>query len=156
MILTALSYALENPWGTIVYEPELRHVLGEPDPGVVEAILTNTPHNQLFVVLVYYGWLGLVLLLVFYAALLRALLSATRSVIELRSGTSVVLVASLWGCLVAYGINSMFHNAGPVCRRLVSLDCDRARVLRAEDIEMCCLLESDVANCDVGYAQGLG
>ena len=113
MVITALRYAVEYPLGTVVYEPEPRHLPHDLDPSVQREVLRHTPHNQFLVVLVYYGWPGLALLLAFYGVIAVALLSSIRLALKLSTADAIVLVASLAGCIAAYGCNSLFHNAGP-------------------------------------------
>ena len=113
MVITALRYAVEYPLGTVVYEPEPRHLPHDLDPAVQREVLRHTPHNQFLVVLVYYGWPGLALLMLFYGVIAVALLSSIRLALKLSTADAIVLVASLAGCIAAYGCNSLFHNAGP-------------------------------------------
>ena len=114
MTITALRYAVEYPLGTVVYEPEQRHLPPDLDPKLQREVLRQTPHNQILVVLVYYGWPGLALLMtVFYGVIGVALLSSIRLAMKLRTAEAIVLVAALAGCIVAYGCHSLFHNAGP-------------------------------------------
>ena len=113
MAITAFRYAVEYPLGTVVYDPQPRHLPSGLDPVVQKEVLRHTPHNQFLVVLVYYGWPALVLLLAFYAVIARALLSSARLAMKLGTAEAIVLVAALSGCIAAYGCNSLFHNAGP-------------------------------------------
>ena len=113
MVITALRYAVEYPLGTVVYEPEQRHLPSGLDPVVQKEVLRHTPHNQFLVVLVYYGWPGLALLVTFYGVIAVALLSSIRLAMKLGTAEATVLVASLAGCIAAYGCHSLFHNAGP-------------------------------------------
>ena len=76
-------------------------------------ILTHIPHNQFLGVLVYYGWPGLALLMLFYGVVLFVFLSLIRLALELRTAGPTVLVASLTGCMGAYVCNSLFQPAGP-------------------------------------------
>ena len=113
MVITALGYAVEYPLGTVVYEPQPRHLPPDLDPAVQREVLHHTPHNQFLVVLVYYGWPGLALLMLFYGVIAVALLSSVRLALKLGTADAIVLVASLAGCVASYGCHSLFHNAGP-------------------------------------------
>ena len=113
MAITALRYAVEYPLGTVMYRPEPRHLPSGLDPAVQREVLRHTPHNQFLVVLVYYGWPGLALLMLFYGVIAVALLSSIRLALKLGTADATVLVAALAGCIASYGCNSLFHNAGP-------------------------------------------
>ena len=113
MALTALRYSLEHPLGTGTYLPEDHHLPVGLEPRVAEEVLRTTPHNQFLVVLVYYGYPGLALLVAFYLLAGRSLLVTYRRTLRLRDTESLVLAAAVTGALAGYGINSLFHNAGP-------------------------------------------
>ena len=113
MALTALRYSLDYPLGTGRYSPEERHLPSGLEPRVAEEVLAQTPHNQFLVVLVYYGYPGLVLLAAFYLLIGRSLLVTARHYLRSRDTESLLLVAAVAGSLAGYGLNSLFHNAGP-------------------------------------------
>ena len=113
MTLTALRYSLEHPLGTGTYAPEPRHLPGGLSPHVAEEVLKHTPHNQFLVVLVYYGYPGLLLLAAFYLLIARSLLTTARHFLRSRDTESLLLAAAVTGALAGYGLNSLFHNAGP-------------------------------------------
>ena len=113
MALTALRYSLDYPLGTGRYSPEERHLPPGLEPRVAEEVLAQTPHNQFLVVLVYYGYPGLVLLAAFYLLIGRSLLATARHYLSSRDTESLLLVAAVAGSLAGYGLNSLFHNAGP-------------------------------------------
>ena len=113
MALTALRYSLEHPLGTGRYLPEDHHLPVGLEPRVAEEVLRTTPHNQFLVVLVYYGYPGLALLVAFYLLVGRSLLTTYRRILRSRDIESLVLAAAVTGSLAGYGINSLFHNAGP-------------------------------------------
>ncbi len=113
MALTALRYSLDYPLGTGRYSPEERHLPPGLEPRVAEEVLAQTPHNQFLVVLVYYGYPGLVLLAAFYLLIGRSLLATARHYLRSRDTESLLLVAAVAGSLAGYGLNSLFHNAGP-------------------------------------------
>ena len=113
MALTALRYSFEHPLGTGEYFPEERHLPGGLEPRVAEEVLRTTPHNQFLVVLVYYGYPGLLLLGAFYLLIGRSLLATARHFLKSRDTESLLLAAAATGALAGYGLNSLFHNAGP-------------------------------------------
>ena len=113
MALTALRYSLDYPLGTGRYSPEERHVPSGLEPRIAEEVLKTTPHNQFLVVLVYYGYPGLALLGAFYLLVGWSLLKTARRSLRLRDTESMILVAAVTGSLAGYGLNSLFHNAGP-------------------------------------------
>ena len=80
---------------------------------MAEEVLTHLPHNQFLVVLVYYGYPGLVLLVAFYLLIGRSILATAWCAFRSRDTESLLLVAVIIGALFGYGLNSMFHNAGP-------------------------------------------
>ncbi len=113
MALTALRYSLDHPLGTGRYLPEDHHLPGGLEPRVAEEVLRTTPHNQFLVVLVYYGYPGLALLVAFYLLAGRSLLVTYRRILRSRDTEGLVLAGAVTGSLAGYGINSLFHNAGP-------------------------------------------
>ena len=114
MGMTALQYSADHELGTGVYSPDTSHLPADLDNSVVQThILINTPHNQFLVVLVYYGFPGLILLGLFYVLVLWSLIHSGRFVLRSRDADLCFLVTAVAGALVAYGINSMLHNAGP-------------------------------------------
>ena len=113
MAITAVRYAVEYPFGTVVYQPEPRHLPSGLEPALQREVLRHIPHNQFLGVLVKYGWPGLVLLMVFYAVVLSAFVSMIRQALKLMTAGPIVLVAALAGCMGAYVCNSLFQPAGP-------------------------------------------
>ena len=113
MAVTASRYSLEYPFGTGRYSPDIRHVTRDLKPDWVEFILSHSPHNQFLVILVYYGFPGLALLILFYVYVLRSLIYSSRLAMQSQNTDVLFLVAAIAGGLVAYMINSCFHNAGP-------------------------------------------
>lgn len=103
---------LENPWGVGAgnfnihaekFYPQLRNM-----PGVDHLLVTAT-HNQFLNILVYYGFLGLFLLVLFYYLIIKGIFLVTKY----PSDSFVRAVAiGLLGSIFAYLIQSMFHNAG--------------------------------------------
>ena len=113
MTLTALRYSLDHPLGTGTYSPT-REQIGEGlDEAMVEHLLVNTPHNQFLNVLVYYGYPGLVMLVVFYLLILRSLVYSGRFILRSGDASLYFLGTAVVGALAAYGVNSLLHNSGP-------------------------------------------
>ena len=113
MAITAVRYAVEYPLGTVVYDPEPRHLPSGLDPAMQRQVLSLSPHNQFLAVLAYYGWPGFILILLFYGFLLSVFVSMIRLALDLRTAWATVLVAALAGCMGAYFCNSMFQPTGP-------------------------------------------
>jgi len=113
LALTALKYAFFHPYGTGVYRPmDEEYVVLDFDPRVGAFIGTLTPHNQFLNILVYYGFPGLVMLIVFYWILLKTLKRSWWAAIR-NQDACMWIVGGLIGAFLAYLINSMFHNLGP-------------------------------------------
>jgi len=113
LALTALRYAFFHPFGTGVYRPSKEeYVILGPDPRVEAVVGALTPHNQFFNVLVYYGFPGLVMLVVFYWLLFRTLRKCWLATVQNHDAYKW-MVGGLIGAFLAYLVNSMFHNAGP-------------------------------------------
>ena len=114
MQLTAIKYAVQHPFGTGTYVLSSgAYVDPSLDPGMREIVLTNTAHNQFLNVLVYYGFPGLGVLLVFYWLLLRRTYALWQLVARSELVDLKWLPAGLVGAVLGYLVNSMFHNAGP-------------------------------------------
>ena len=113
MTLTALRYSLDHPLGTGTYSPTREHIGEGLDEAMVEHLLVNTPHNQFLNVLVYYGYPGLVMLVVFYLLILRSLVYSGRFILRSGDTSLYFLGTAVVGALAAYGVNSLLHNSGP-------------------------------------------
>ena len=114
MALTALRYSLDHPLGTGAdYSPAPSHLSRGLSAKVKELVLKNTPHNQFLVILVYYGFPGLVLLILFYALVLRPLVKGGWHAVRRRDAATCLLLCGIAGAVTGYGINSLLHNAGP-------------------------------------------
>ena len=113
MTLTALRYSLDHPLGTGAYSPTREHIGEGLDEAMVEHLLVNTPHNQFLNVLVYYGYPGLVMLVVFYLLILRSLVYSGRFILRSGDASLYFLGTAVVGALAAYGVNSLLHNSGP-------------------------------------------
>ena len=113
MVTTALRYALEHPLGTGTYYPSERHL----DPGLDERtkyrVLTGGPHNQFLIILVYYGFPGLILLVAFYWQMVRPLWPAFIRALGQGVDQPAFLVPAVIGGMIAYTFNSLLHNNGP-------------------------------------------
>jgi hypothetical protein len=84
--------------------PQIQHL---SDAG---RLLSTSAHNQFLNTLVYYGFPGLTILILFYIVLLRSVL---RSSLRASSPLTRGLAIGLGGGYAAYLVNSLFHNAGP-------------------------------------------
>lgn len=114
MQATAIVYALHNPLGTGVYQLSSSEVdVDLDDPSLTELVFMHTPHNQFLNVLVYYGFPGFALLVLFYSILLKTLFITWRIACHSPTEDSRYIVAGLAGAMLGYLVNSMFHNAGP-------------------------------------------
>ncbi len=109
----ALRYSVDYPLGTGVYSPDASHLSEGLDPWMANHVLENTPHNQFLVILVYYGFPGMILLILFYVFVLRSSLRSGRIILRSRDASLYLLGAGVVGGLAAYGVNSLLHNAGP-------------------------------------------
>jgi len=115
LALTALQYAFLHPFGSGVYRPtEEEYVVLHFDPRVAAMLVRLLLHNQFLNILVYYGFPGLVMLIVFYWILFRTLRKSWRATVRNQHAYNYKwMVGGLSGAFLAYLINSMFHNAGP-------------------------------------------
>jgi len=111
--VAAIQYAMDHPFGTGIYHPVEKYLPWDIDPRVAEAILRLTPHNQFLNVLVYYGFPGLALLIAFYWLILKQTYGLWQAVAHRAQYDLLYAVAGLAGALLAYLVNSLFHNAGP-------------------------------------------
>ena len=74
MFRTAFAYTLEHPWGSGLYSPHPRHIKTENlNDEEIRRILFHQPHSQFFGTLVYYGFIGMLLLCLFYFFIFRSL-----------------------------------------------------------------------------------
>jgi heme/copper-type cytochrome/quinol oxidase subunit 4 len=103
---------LENPWGIGTgnfnvharkFYPQLMNM-----PGADHLLVTAT-HNQFLNILVYYGILGLFLIILFYNFILKGILNIVRRPPD---NFTHAVATGLFGTFLAYLIQSMFHNAG--------------------------------------------
>ena len=113
MAIMAVRYALDHPLGTGEYSPDSSHIAPGADPEIARLILSRTPHNQFLEVLVYYGFPGLALLILFYVFALRSLIHSTRLAMRHRDTDVLLLIAAVVGGVAAYLINSVFQPNGP-------------------------------------------
>ncbi len=110
---TALRYSLDHPFGTGRYFPNASHLSEGLNHWMAGRILSNTPHNQFLVILVYYGFPGLVFLILFYVLIVRSLRCSARLGMRLRDEIFYFPTVAVTGALVAYLVNSLFNNMGP-------------------------------------------
>lgn len=113
MASAALRYALDHPLGTGGYFPNPSHLSAGLDPWIAERVLAHIPHNQFLVILVYYGFPGLILLILFYLLVFRSLIYSGRIIALSQDAALHFLATAVVGALVAYGIASLFNNTGP-------------------------------------------
>ena len=112
MALAALQYSLDNPLGTGFYSPSRSHLIRGLSPWMEYHVMSEPPHNQFLNVLVYYGFPGLTLLILFYVLLLRSLVRSGRFVLRSRDTTLSFLAVGAAGALLAHGVNGLARNAG--------------------------------------------
>ena len=112
MTLAALQYSLDNPLGTGFYSPNRSHLIRGLSPWMDYHVMTEPPHNQFLNVLVYYGFPGLTLLILFYVFVLRSLVRSGRFVFRSRDTALYFLAAGAAGALLAHGVNGLARNAG--------------------------------------------
>ena len=113
MASAALRYSLDYPFGTGRYFPNRSHLSAGLDTWTENVLLTHTPHNQFLIILVYYGFPGLILLILFYVLVLRSLIYSGRFIARSREDTLCFLPTAVVGALAAYTVASLFHDAGP-------------------------------------------
>ncbi len=113
MQATALNYALRHPLGTGVYRPDESYIPAGVEPHLQRMIVGTATHNQFLNVLTYYGFPGLVLLILFYGLVVRQLWRLWHGVARGASERTRWLVAGCAGAVLAYLLNSLLHNAGP-------------------------------------------
>lgn len=113
MASAALRYALDHPLGTGGYFPNPSHLSAGLDPWIAERVLAHIPHNQFLVTLVYYGFPGLILLILFYIFVFRSLIYSGRVIMRSQDAALHFLATAVVGALVAYGVKSLFNNTGP-------------------------------------------
>lgn len=112
--IMAFRHAAAHPLGTGHYWPSQSYLPAGLTAPMVNWIFTrHSPHNQFLVILVYYGFPGLILLILFYALVSRSLLHSGTLLIRSPDTALSFLLAALTGTLAGYGINSLLHNAGP-------------------------------------------
>jgi len=113
MVTTAIRYALDYPLGTGRYYPSDAHVSPDLDDRTKFRILNSGPHNQFLMVLVYYGFPGLLLLIGFYLQMLRPLWPAFVRSLGKQASEPGYLVPGIIGGMGGYTVNSLLHNNGP-------------------------------------------
>ena len=113
MMVTAIRYGVDNPFGTGKYEPDLTHVAPGTDDDLVDILLSRAPHNQFLLILVFYGIPGLVLITVLYGLVVRSLLSSTRSVLLHLEPVRLLLLSAVVAAVLSFVVNSMFQPHGP-------------------------------------------
>jgi hypothetical protein len=111
MIITALNYSLDHPFGTGVYMPSYNYIPEGTSSEVRLIITSNSSHNFLVNILVYYGYIGIFLALYILFQIWR---SFTLNKLYLRninndlynlSRTSIIII-------IGHSVNGMTHNLG--------------------------------------------
>lgn len=114
LFITALMVGFTHPMGTgrerYMETAASFYELVSDLPGAI-AVFEHTSHNQFLNMLAYYGWPGLLLLIMFYILLFRLLLLTKVKTID--NNFLNAMRIGLLGGFAAYFINSLFHNAGP-------------------------------------------
>ena len=113
LIVTALRYSLDYPLGTGVYAPTDAHVSARLYPETKAEVLGEWPHNQFLHALVLFGFPGLILLILFYALVVRSLIRSVRFIKGASDGMLVFLGTAVAGALAAYTTVTMFVPVGP-------------------------------------------
>ena len=75
--------------------------------------LTGGPHNQFLIILVYYGFPGLILLVAFYWQMVRPLWPAFLRALGQDMDQPALLAPAVIGGMIGYTFNSLLHNNGP-------------------------------------------
>jgi hypothetical protein len=113
LAVVAIRNALDHPLGSGIYKPLASYLPSNLDPRVAEAVLNYTPHNQFLNILVYYGFPGLFLLILFYWIVFAELQKMRQMIVSEQDEHLKWVVAGLYGAVLGYLLNSIFHNAGP-------------------------------------------
>ena len=113
MASSALRYSLDYPFGTGRYFPNRSHLSARLATGTANVLLAHTPHNQFLFILVYYGFPGLILLVLFYVLVLRSLIDSGRFIARSQDDTLCFLPTAVFGALAAYTVVTLFHDDGP-------------------------------------------
>lgn len=114
LFLTALRIAKDNPVFGLgsgrfsemaeSYYYQISHMYG------AATVLHTSSHNQFLNTLDYFGFPGLLLLLLFYYKLIKSLISVSRN---LSDNYFFYISSGLIGPHISYIIHSSFHNTGP-------------------------------------------
>lgn len=113
MATAAIRYSLEFPLGTGTYFPSERHLDVDLDATIEYRVLSQGPHNQFLIVLVYYGFPGLILLLAFYWQIVRTAWPAILRSLRRAPVKPEFFVSAVVAAMIGYTLNSLLHNNGP-------------------------------------------
>ncbi|MEH6992828.1 O-antigen ligase family protein [Neobacillus drentensis] len=113
MQITAINYALYHPFGTGIYNISYEYIpkgfLNNPE--IISGVISNTSHNQFSNMLIYYGFIGLFLLVLLYVTIIKELNESLKKV-QQNTQYKWILIG-LKGSFYSSIINSLFHNGGP-------------------------------------------
>ena len=112
-LATVLRYVQDHPFGTGVYAPNRSHTGDGLEDWLVEELLRLWPHNQFLHVWVLFGYLGLALLVAFYACVLRPAIRCGAFVWRGPDTNLRFLAIGVVGAWTAYSMNSMLIPTGP-------------------------------------------
>ncbi len=113
MAITAFRYALDHPLGTGVYAPTMSHVSAELEPRKKASILSMVPHNQFLNVLVFFGYPGFILSILFYGLVLRSVTRTMRVLLHAPTTILSGLTVAVAGAIGAYSVISLLFSSGP-------------------------------------------
>lgn len=113
LAITAIKIARDHPLGVgrgqweeqaEEYISEIRHLPFH------QVVLVTSSHNQFLNILVYWGFPGLILVIMFYRQIFKGITFVRNTT---NNPLFQTISAGLLGSFISYIINSMFHNAGP-------------------------------------------
>ena len=108
-----LRYALDHPLGTGVFAPATRH-MADAKGAMVDGLPPDEPHNQFLHMLVLFGVPGLLLLVFFYALVVRAVARCASVAAQTSTPALCFLCACAAGMCVAYFVASLALPTGPL------------------------------------------
>ena len=112
-LATVFRYVRDHPFGTGVYAPTRSHVGEGAEEWLLEELLRLWPHNQFLHVWALFGHVGLALLVVFYACVLRPAILCSVFAWRVSNTDLRFLAIGVVGAWAAYTINSMLIPTGP-------------------------------------------
>ena len=115
MVIAGVQSGIANPFGQTIDDFMTESTMlayDLVDFQGVELVGRGLPHNNLVDVLVYFGFPGLILYLIFYILLVRALKEMWQNTLGRSSPVSRALAVGLIGAFCANFANAMVHNSG--------------------------------------------